>query len=141
MAIYLAISYYFEMIHTRKSSCSCSASHRRAPKVGIPEAIRKDLARIGGMEGLAQRLPPRDLIEQMSRVHHALSDPLRLTILHLVKDQPLCVCVINQFTGIAYPKLSYHLTILKEAGLIESDAQGNWMIYRITGAGARYLQA
>ena len=40
---------------------------------------------------------------------------------------------------IADSKLSYHLTILKEAGLIEGEYHGNWIIYSITGAGSRYL--
>ena len=59
-----------------------------------------------------------------SRKYHALSDPLRLTILYLLKDQPLCVCVINQFMHISGPKLSYHLTVLKESGLIEGEYPG-----------------
>ncbi len=75
----------------------------------------------------------------MSRVYHALSDPLRLTILHLIKNQPLCVCVIKEFIRIADSKLSYHLTILKEAGLIKGEYHGNWIIYSITDKGITYV--
>ena len=59
--------------------------------------------------------PPTAELEEKSRVYHALSDPLRLTILYLLRDQPLCVCVINRFMRLAGSKLSYHLNILKRA--------------------------
>lgn len=72
------------------------------------------------------------------RKYHALSDPLRLTILYLLKDQPLCVCVINQFMHISGPKLSYHLTVLKESGLIEGEYRGNWIYYSLTETGREF---
>jgi ArsR family transcriptional regulator len=37
-------------------------------------------------------------------------------------------------------KLSYHLNILKENGLIEGENDGNWIIYSITERGRRLLQ-
>lgn len=40
---------------------------------------------------------------------------------------------------IADSKLSYHLTILKESGLISGEYHGNWIIYSITPDGLRYL--
>ena len=49
--------------------------------------------------------------------------------------QPLCVCVIKAVLEIADSKLSYHLSVLKKAGLIQGDQQGNWIIYRLTGGG------
>ncbi len=105
----------------------------------IPEVIRKELERLGGLEAFAGSMPAeKDLLEE-SHIHHALSDPLRLTILYLIKDQPLCVCVINRFMRIADSKLSYHLTILKESGLISGEYHGNWIIYSITPDGLRYL--
>jgi ArsR family transcriptional regulator len=41
---------------------------------------------------------------------------------------------------IADSKLSYHLTILKDAGLIEGEYQGNWIIYNITDTGRHHLE-
>jgi ArsR family transcriptional regulator len=105
----------------------------------IPLQIQKDLDEIGGFEALAERIPPSAGITEQSRIHHALSDPLRLTILYLIKDQPLCVCVINRFTRIAGSKLSYHLNILKESGLADSEYHGNWIIYSVTEKGRKYL--
>ena len=67
----------------------------------IPEQIQKELDELGGFEALTGRIPSTTELEEKSRVYHALSDPLRLTILYLVRDQPLCVCVINRFMRLA----------------------------------------
>ena len=85
-------------------------------------------------------MPDDAAIKRVSGIHHALSDPVRLRILHLVGVQPLCVCVIKACIGIADSKLSYHLTILKKAGLIEGSQQGNWIIYSITDTGRENLR-
>jgi ArsR family transcriptional regulator len=88
------------------------------------------------MEALARQIPSRKKMEERSRIYHALSDPIRLSILYIIRNQPLCVCVINRFMRLSGSKLSYHLTSLKEAGLIEGEYQGNWIIYSITERGA-----
>jgi ArsR family transcriptional regulator, arsenate/arsenite/antimonite-responsive transcriptional repressor len=106
----------------------------------IPEQIQKELDGMGGFEALAGRVPDIAEIEEKSRIYRALSDPLRLTILYLIKDQPLCVCVINRFTRLSGSKLSYHLNILKESGLIEGEYHGNWIIYSLAGTGREYLR-
>jgi len=127
------------MKHTQKSCCGPPHKRTHTKEQEIPEPIREELDRMGGFDALAGRIPATDELEKKSRIYHALSDPLRLTILHLVKGQPLCVCVINQFMRIADSKLSYHLTILRESGLVEGEYHGNWIIYRITDEGCRYL--
>ncbi len=106
----------------------------------IPEPIQKELDEIGGFEALAGRIPSIRGSRRKSRVYHALSDPLRLTILYLLRDQPLCVCVINRFMRLAGSKLSYHLTILKESGLIEGEYHGNWIIYSLTDTGRKFIR-
>jgi len=106
----------------------------------IPPQIQKDLEAIGGFDALAGRIPQKDELMEKSRIHHALSDPLRLTILYLIKDQPLCVCVINRFTRLSGSKLSYHLNILKESGLITGEYHGNWIIYSLTETGLEYIR-
>lgn len=106
----------------------------------IPEAIQCDLNTIGGVKGLCEHLPPPKSIVRMSATHHALSDPVRLTILYLVVVQPLCVCVIKACIEIADSKLSYHLTILKKTGYIIGEQQGNWIIYSITDRGRHALK-
>jgi ArsR family transcriptional regulator len=63
---------------------------------------------------------------------HALSDPLRLKILDILRDRELCVCDLrDRLDNIAQSKLSFHLKTLKEAGLVRSRQQGRWIYYRL----------
>jgi ArsR family transcriptional regulator len=110
----------------------------REREMDLPEQIQKELGEMGGLEALAGRVPPRSELAEMSRIYHALSDPVRLTILFLVRDQPLCVCVINRCLRLPGPKLSYHLNVLKESGLITGEYSGNWIIYSLTAEGRKY---
>ena len=104
----------------------------------IPGPIQCDLEEVGGVNGLNKRLPSKKTIGNIRTIHHALSDPVRIHILYLLNVQPLCVCVIKECIGIAGSKLSYHLNIMKESGLVDSEQQGNWIIYRITEKGKKY---
>lgn len=101
----------------------------------IPEEVLSELALIGGIEGLCNRLPSQESLVSLCRIYHALSDPVRMNILHLLLAQPLCVCVIKQCVQMADSKLSYHLNILKECGLIEGRMEKHWIIYRLTDRG------
>jgi ArsR family transcriptional regulator len=103
----------------------------------IPQEVADSLQTLGGVQGLVRRLPDAANLERAGRVHHALSEPLRLRILHALAVQPLCVCVIKEIAGIADSKLSYHLNQLKKAGLIEGEQQGSWIIYHLTPLGER----
>ena len=60
----------------------------------------------------------------------ALSDPNRVRILKLLEKSALCVCEIQEVLGIAQPTVSSHMKILEDAGLVEKERQGTWMIYR-----------
>ena len=126
----------------KKKSCCGSVSEKSLPEkeMELPEQIQKELEEIGGFEALSGRVPSHSELEENGRVFHALADPLRLTILYLIRDQPLCVCVINRFTRLSGSKLSYHLNILKEGGLIEGEYHGNWIVYSLTDTGREYLR-
>jgi len=124
----------------KTTSCCETTEQDGDPATEIPEQVQAELDAIGGMEALAKRIPSKAKLDERSRIYHALSDPLRLSILYIIRDQPLCVCVINRFMRLSGSKLSYHLTGLKEAGLIEGEYSGNWIIYSITDRGRRLLQ-
>lgn len=62
---------------------------------------------------------------------HALSDPLRIQILELLRHQELCVCEIGEALGVSQSKLSFHLKTLKEVGLIKGRQEGRWVYYSI----------
>jgi DNA-binding transcriptional ArsR family regulator len=106
----------------------------------IPKEVAISLAEAGGIPWLCSLVPVETHLTARVKVHKALADPLRLKILYLLSTQPLCVCVIKHCLRIADSKLSYHLSILKEAGLIESRHEKNWLIYNLTGAGKAVVE-
>ena len=108
--------------------------------MALPEGIEESLCRCGGIAGLTGQLPGDDLLKRESALFRALADPLRLKILAMLAVQPLCVCVIKAVLGIADSKLSYHLSVLKKMGLIAGEAQGNWIIYRLTADGTAWTR-
>ena len=62
---------------------------------------------------------------------HALSDPIRINVLELLRQQELCVCDLCEALGVSQSKLSFHLKTLKEAGLVNSRNQGRWIYYNL----------
>ncbi len=62
---------------------------------------------------------------------HALSDPLRVRVLELLRSHELCVCDLCQHLEISQSKLSFHLKILKSASLVRSRQEGRWMYYSL----------
>lgn len=61
----------------------------------------------------------------------ALSDPLRIQIIELLRSQELCVCELCEKLEVSQSKLSFHLKNLKEANLIRSRQEGRWMYYSL----------
>jgi DNA-binding transcriptional ArsR family regulator len=113
--------------------------NRKKIPASIPKEIECSLEECGGIEGLLEKLPANRVLVSRSRMYLAVADPVRLKILELLKEQPLCVCVIKTILSIADSKLSYHLSVLKKAGLIKGGKKGNWIIYSITEKGKEFL--
>ncbi len=62
----------------------------------------------------------------------ALADPIRLDILVRLGDgAEHCVCELLGATGLAANLLSYHLGVLRRAGLIAARRRGRWVDYRL----------
>ncbi len=70
-------------------------------------------------------------MENVLTVFKALSDETRLRILKLLEQGELCVCDIVAALDMIQPKVSFHLAVLKEAGLIKDRKQGKWVNYSI----------
>lgn len=62
---------------------------------------------------------------------HALSEPLRVQVLELLRMQELCVCDLCEHLGVTQSKLSFHLKTLREAGLVRSRQEGRWIYYSL----------
>lgn len=62
----------------------------------------------------------------------ALADPVRIQIVAVLHKGPRCVCEIHSAIGpIAANLLSYHLGILRNAGLVTAQRRGRWLDYRL----------
>jgi ArsR family transcriptional regulator len=64
-------------------------------------------------------------------IYECLCDRTRLRILHLLAQQPLCVCHFQDLLGEPQVKISKHLAYLRKRGMVESSREGNWMVYRL----------
>jgi ArsR family transcriptional regulator len=62
---------------------------------------------------------------------HALSEPLRVQILDLLRTKELCVCDLCKALEATQSKLSFHLKVLKEADLVRSRQEGRWIYYSL----------
>jgi ArsR family transcriptional regulator len=115
-------------------SCSCCLPEE------IPTEVQAGLDSIGGVDNLPGLLPTADRLQEEARVHKAMADPLRLRVLHMLTVSTFCVCVIRAVTGAEDSKLSYHLGILKEAGLVSSKKEGSYVIYGLTDEGTARMR-
>lgn len=74
------------------------------------------------------------LMERMETqiLFDALADPMRRRILAmlLTRDER-CVCHLHEALDAPQPKISRHLAVLREAGLVLARREGVWMHYRI----------
>ena len=61
----------------------------------------------------------------------SFSDPFRLEIIDLMMDGEVCVCDIMKLTKLSQSRISYHIKILKEAGLISDRQEGRWVYYSL----------
>lgn len=68
-----------------------------------------------------------DLLE----IFRALADPTRLRMMHLLRTMELSVGELAQAVAQSQPRVSRHVKILAQAGLIDRRKEGNWVFLRI----------
>lgn len=71
----------------------------------------------------------------------AVSDPTRLEMLDLLSGEVRCNCHFQEHLDLAPNLLSYHLRVLREAGLIVGSKRGRWVDYRLAQDAAELLAA
>jgi len=90
--------------------------------------------------------------ERLTRVARALSDPIRLRMLGILAEgrsccefpdpatrnvpgtgtpAGICVCEFQEQFGLGQSKTSYHLRVLREAGLVTEETRGKWTFYQL----------
>ena len=95
-----------------------------------------------------------DAAERLAAAAKALSDPIRLRMLAQMtasqccrgpaapgsaggEPEGLCVCELQSLYGLAQSKVSYHLKVLREAGLVQESRRGKWSFYAVDETAAR----
>lgn len=71
-------------------------------------------------------------MNELVTIFKALSDETRLRIIKLLEQGELCVCDIVAALDMVQPKVSFHLSTLKEAGFIKDRKQGRWIHYSLS---------
>lgn len=74
-------------------------------------------------------------MKKLAAIFQALSDPTRLRIMKLLEAGELCVCELMQVLDMSQPRISRHLGILKNAGMVSDRRQGKWVFYSFRGQG------
>ncbi|HMP75007.1 MAG TPA: metalloregulator ArsR/SmtB family transcription factor [Kiritimatiellia bacterium] len=74
-------------------------------------------------------------LHSIARLGLALSDPTRLRLFAALRDGELCVCQLIELADLAPSTVSKHLSILRDAGLVDSRKDGRWVHYRLAKKG------
>ncbi|MEI6620791.1 MAG: metalloregulator ArsR/SmtB family transcription factor [Actinomycetes bacterium] len=89
--------------------------------------------------------PPNGLapvgMEAAVSLLQAVADPIRWAVLQRLTAEPLCVCKLQEQIPIATNLLSYHLKVLREAGLVTTSRRGRWIDYAIAPDAQQRLRA
>ncbi|MDA1080728.1 MAG: metalloregulator ArsR/SmtB family transcription factor [Gemmatimonadetes bacterium] len=67
-----------------------------------------------------------------ARLFHALSDETRVAAMQMLRNGERCVCELQDELGAAQSRLSFHLRVLKDAGLVTDRRDGRWAYYSIS---------
>jgi len=70
-------------------------------------------------------------LDRAVALFHALSDATRLAALDMLREGERCVCELQDELDVAQSRLSFHLKVLKDAGLVEDRREGRWSYYTI----------
>lgn len=71
-------------------------------------------------------------MKKIENIFKALSDVTRLRVIKLLQERELCVCELMQVLEMSQPRISRHMSVLKNAGLVEDRREGKWVYYSIT---------
>jgi ArsR family transcriptional regulator len=72
-------------------------------------------------------------VDRLREIAKALSDPVRVQIVDVLRRQAgeVCVCDLQPLFDISQPTLSHHLKKLRDAGLVAVERRGQWAYYYV----------
>ena len=77
--------------------------------------------------------------QQARALLKALADPLRLQVIEALADGERCVCDLAGQLELGQSKLSFHLKVLRQAGLVADRQEGRWIYYRLQPEALEHL--
>jgi len=78
----------------------------------------------------------KEIMREFMNITKALADETRVRTLLSLRKGELCVCQITELFGLAPSTVSKHLSVLFQAGLVESRKEGRWIHYQLPGKSA-----
>jgi ArsR family transcriptional regulator len=78
---------------------------------------------------------PQDKVKAASQGLRAIAHELRLSVLCLLLERPMCVHELMEATGAAQSNLSQHLSKMRMLGIVDNEKRGQEVIYRIADPG------
>ena len=69
----------------------------------------------------------------MAKIAKALGDPIRLTLVDVLRKHAgkVCVCELVPLFHLSQPTVSHHLQVLRDAGIVASEREGLWSYYYV----------
>jgi rhodanese-related sulfurtransferase/DNA-binding transcriptional ArsR family regulator len=77
--------------------------------------------------------PKQDIFAGLARIGTALSSPARIEFLELLAQRERRVEQLAALTGVSIANTSQHLQKLRQAGLVNSRKEGQYVFYRLAG--------
>lgn len=74
-------------------------------------------------------------MKSVAHICKALSDETRVRVMKLLEERELCVCELMQVLEMSQPRISRHLGVLKNAGLVNDRREGKWVYYSLRPGG------
>jgi DNA-binding transcriptional ArsR family regulator len=75
-------------------------------------------------------------MKALMNITKALADENRIRVLAALQEGELCACQITELFGLAPSTMSKHLSVLYQAGLVESRKEGRWTYFRLANGQA-----
>ena len=69
--------------------------------------------------------------DRAAAIFHALSDETRIGLIQLLRKGERCVCDLTNALDAAQSRLSFHLKVLKDAGIVSDRKDGRWVHYEL----------
>jgi len=76
-------------------------------------------------------MPTASTASRTATLCHALTDETRVAIVEMLVDGERCVCELQDALDAAQSRLSFHLRVLKDAGLVADRKEGRWSYYSL----------